>query len=120
MPGFRTPLRNDFDRIKQRLEITAKGRQPESAAARAMLAFVPVFLDLIEFERDRGTPPAYVMHAITTVIANMTVNGIKAAVQERDHTVAAEILVADVLTVVLPRLRQETPSAIINPSQWTQ
>lgn len=109
---FRHPLRNEWDRLKPQFEALKDKRTVEGETARAMLAMIPPFLDVIESQRDNATPPGDRLSAHFAVIGMLLENAIETAYRgPRDRRQALDNLLARLRTTIAPRLSRNMTSA---------
>ncbi|HEX9837098.1 MAG TPA: hypothetical protein VGB90_09605 [Alphaproteobacteria bacterium] len=116
---MRHPLRNEWERIEARLRTEAALRPgtAEGAQARAMLALMPVVVDILEDERDRATPAPHLLHALAGAAANLVTQMVGAAIGDGDRrrvaTQVMSLIHRNVMTELAPR--RETAAGLILP-----
>lgn len=92
MMGFRSPLRNEWERYRPGMLLQAAQPGYDGAIARLMLDVMPVMVDAFERERDRQTPPKDMLSAWTGILINIAEQAIKASVQASDQRAALQIM----------------------------
>ena len=123
MGTFRHPLRNDWDNLKDRFAQAALGADQEAMTARAMLAMMPPFLDVIEAQRDQALTPDQKATAMFAVIGMLLENTIEAAWRTPNGRVqACDVLLARLARTVKPRLAKapaiSKSNGLILPGQF--
>lgn len=109
---FRHPLRNEWDRMKPRFDVSLQAPGAEGEIARAMNMLVPPFLDLIEDQRDRATSPDDRLTSLFAVIGMLLENAIEVAyARPRERRVALEHMLDRLSSTIGPRLARSSNSA---------
>jgi hypothetical protein len=114
---FRHPLRNEWDQHHAAFAAAAMQQNADGAMARAMLAIVPPFLDLIEQERDNRTAPNDLFQAMAAVSGVLIENAIEAQAHAAvmPPRVALERMLTTIHRVVAPKVARLRSSSLILP-----
>lgn len=114
---FRSPLRNEWDRLRPQFEAAAGDFSGHAGVvARAMLASVPPLLDAIERERDALTDPRDLVSAAAAVAGLWAENAIQQAFTTAHmRGLALDHVLRQVNAVVRPRLAAGRAGGLILP-----
>lgn len=106
---MRHPLRNELDRLERDLKPLAVRMGYQGAMARAMLKLLPAFVDILEDERDRNTPPRDRLDGLRCAVTNLIAHSIKLNVADRDQREALRQYLALLEKEIRPRLSFGVP-----------
>jgi len=106
---MRHPLRNEFEKIARDLEPLKVRMGYEGAMARAMLKLMPVFVEILEDERDRQTKPGDKIDGLRCAITNMIAHSIKLNVTDAQQREALRQYLHLLEKEIAPRLARNTP-----------
>lgn len=107
--GFRSPLRNEWDKYRPQMELRKLQPGYDGAIARLMLDFMPAMVTAFERERDLGTNPQHLLSAMTGVMMNLAEQTIKASVAHGSQR--------DALRVMQMRLDEEVKRRLAEPGR---
>lgn len=112
---FRSPLRNEWDRVVPQFQAMAKAPGRDGVMARMMLAVMPGFIDTFEKERDRNTAPRDFFEAVAATSGMM----IEEAIEKQKHHIppshALQGMLQLIHDVVRPRVLTQKQSRLIIP-----
>lgn len=107
--GFRSPLRNEWDKYRPQMELRKDQPGYDGVMARLMLDFMPVMVDAFERERDKGTDPRHMLSAMTGIMMNIGEQAIKGAARDGSQR--------DALQIMLMRLNEEIRKRLAEPKK---
>lgn len=93
---FRSPLRNEWDRVAAQFAASAMKSGREGTIARLMLDLMPPFIDAMERERDKHTPETELFDAIACAVGQM----IEEAIEKERKTMAPRAALDHMLSII--------------------
>lgn len=115
---FRSPLRNEWDRMAPQFQTSAKAAGREGAISRMMLDMMPAFCDALERERDLGTPNHEFFDAVAAVCGALIEEAIEQrtpAAQMAGRAAHLDQMFGLINRVVRPRIAAPKASRLIVP-----
>lgn len=114
---FRSPLRNEWERVRNQFEASAKKMDHEGAIARLMLDLMPAFIAAIERERDNHTAPKDFFSAVGAVCGALIEEAIEKQNTLMSPRASLHHMLGTIEAVVAPRVVKQKSSLIL-PGQF--
>lgn len=112
-PTFRSPLRNEWERVDRQFQLMSKKPGRDGVIARMMLAFMPVLVEEMERERDRRTTPADLFDALAAVCGQIIEEAIEKQPPIYPPHVCLQRMQTMIQNVVGPRVANKRSSIIL-------
>lgn len=112
-PTFRSPLRNEWDRVRPQFQQMQGKPGRDGVIARMMVAFMPVLVEEMERERDRKTPPQDLFDALGAVCGQIIEEAIEKQPPVHPPHVCLQRMQMMIQGVVGPRVAKRKSSLIL-------